>query len=376
MHLYTIKPLAICAVALLMFPFNGLSQDHQIFENISPSIVIIETTTGAGSGFIINDDGTLYVLTNEHVLRGGNPRIRTLDGRSVRMLGLDIADDLDLARMRIEDQGFKGLTVAQTTPRMGERVFVFGNSDGQGVATLISGRIVGIGPDRVETDARFVQGNSGSPIVSSQGHVYAVATYATLNQNRNDWLKEGTRFNEVRRFGLRANNTKWVSFTWDEYIIRAQSLSDLATYVNDAFDLLLTERYMRRVSTSGVRSSVRLNYDVQTHRHKYKTSDRLSRVLSDTATSFNRLMSAADQAQSDIHTHSRSRGRTQRDNVERSFFFSQSGVRRHHDEFKRLMDNIYQTPTPMVLRSDWKTKAFHQEAHEWLEILKLITAFE
>lgn len=92
---------------------------------------------------------------------------------------------------------------------MNEQVWVFGNSDGAGVITSIGGEVIGIGGDKIEVDAKFVSGNSGSPVIDAHGDVIGIATYAEIHRNSRDWVKSDTRFNETRRYALTLGGVEW-----------------------------------------------------------------------------------------------------------------------------------------------------------------------
>ena len=47
--------------------------------------------------------------------------------------------------------------------RIGDDVVVLGNSGGGGVITSIPGKVVGVGPDRIEVSAEFIQATPGAP---------------------------------------------------------------------------------------------------------------------------------------------------------------------------------------------------------------------
>ncbi|HMO52670.1 MAG TPA: serine protease [Kiritimatiellia bacterium] len=212
------------------------------FSKIKPCLAIVSTANGVGSGFIVSIDNVNYFLTNEHVIRGGiKPHARLLDGTSVKLMGLELCRDRDLARFRV-DANVHALKLHSGIPELGDPVAIYGNSDGGGVVTEILGKVIGIGPDEVETDAKFVQGNSGSPLLTEDGEVIAVATYATLYQDSSDWLKSGTRFGDVRRFALRIPTEGWVEVEYSDYKKRATTLIDAATYVDDLIAFLVHMR--------------------------------------------------------------------------------------------------------------------------------------
>jgi hypothetical protein len=84
-------------------------------------------------------------------------------------------------------------------------VRVYGNSDGRGVFTDLSGKILGVGPSSIEIDAPFVPGNSGCPVLSyPEMKVVGVATLLTYALPT--WVMQGSRFASVRHFATRIDN--------------------------------------------------------------------------------------------------------------------------------------------------------------------------
>lgn len=201
--------------------------------------VIIKTATSVGSGFIADMDGKKYLITNDHVMRGGPPMTaQLLDGTKVTSTNIEVSATRDLVRLPLDASNSLPALPLAVTSRLGQPIFVYGNSDGASVVTSVSGSIVGLGTDEVETDAEFVRGNSGSPMVLRDGSVLAVATYATRNPEPSDWIKQGTRFADIRRFGFRLAGTQWVRMSLKEYYLRADCLTDMQTLCKDLCILL------------------------------------------------------------------------------------------------------------------------------------------
>ena len=209
-----------------------------VFDAVAPSVVLIKTPRGSGTGFLYVDKGETYLVTNEHITRSGfPPSAQLLNGEKIILKSMEIADNLDLVRFKVSNTNLPALKAAMTGYSIEDKIHVFGNSGGQGVATLLTGKILGIGPDRVEVSAEFIQGNSGSPIILSNGQVLAVATYVVLPDDPQDWVKRGTRFNQARRFGLRLDAAKWVAMKDAEYIALSDALEDLRTFCEDFYVL-------------------------------------------------------------------------------------------------------------------------------------------
>ena len=229
----------ILLILSIMPNFNAFGDESTVlFAKVQPSLAIITTPLTSGSGSIVLIEGKKYLLTNEHVTRGGKPiSIRMLSGSRLTYTGIDVADEQDLIRFELSDQTIPALEINNSQVNIGQPVFVFGNSDGAGVATSMKGSVLGIGPDTIEIDASFIQGNSGSPIINQTGQVIAVATYAIKLSEPNDWIKKGTRFNDIRRMCLRLNTVNWVSIATNDYFLRADALADLNTYCSDLYEI-------------------------------------------------------------------------------------------------------------------------------------------
>src|SRR4029079_18790371 len=135
------------------------------------------TRRGAGSGFIIDPDGS--ILTNEHVIEGMERIVVKLsDGRSLggRVIGAD--PDTDIALIKVDGQ--QGLPVAPLDDsgnlRTGEWVCAIGNPLGYehsvrvGVVSYVGRKLFDASLDSyIQTDAAINFGNSGGPLIHAGG---------------------------------------------------------------------------------------------------------------------------------------------------------------------------------------------------------------
>ena len=218
------------------------------------SIVIITTERGGGTGFICAMGGTNYIVTNTHVLEGAQRYdFRTLNQNHLTGLSLELADDRDLARIRLDKTPVPALAVAGGLPKIGEKITVLGNSEGMDAVTRLEGAVDGLGPNVVEVNAKFVSGNSGSPILNASGGVVAVATFVTRPGFTN-WVNQGTRFSQVRRFGVRLDAPVWVPINPRLFYQESTVLRDFETFLRDSATMmnLLNHHDLEKLSLFGV----------------------------------------------------------------------------------------------------------------------------
>lgn len=151
--------------------------------------------TSMGSGFIISDDG--LVVTNQHVV-GNNPTeimISTMDGSTYKaeLMGSDELTDIALLKIQ-SDEPFSFIEFSDSDDvRVGEWAIALGNpfglfEDGQPTVTVgvVSARNRDFRPDpsnprvyidMIQTDASINMGNSGGPLLNSEGDVIGINTF-------------------------------------------------------------------------------------------------------------------------------------------------------------------------------------------------------
>jgi serine protease Do len=166
------------------FPEGPFGDMFKHFFGDTPRFPQRFRTQGAGSGVIINSDGT--VLTNNHVVDGASEIVVTLSDKQehkARVVGRD--PKTDLAVLKIDGAGpFKAATLGDSeAARVGEWVLAIGNPFGLSntvTAGIVSakGRIIGAGPydDFIQTDAPINPGNSGGPLFNMKGEVIGINT--------------------------------------------------------------------------------------------------------------------------------------------------------------------------------------------------------
>ncbi len=178
----------------------------EVVERVGPSVAAVRLhdaggagdKLGGGSGFLFTPDG--YVLTNSHVVRAGQPaaaarpalrhRLSLADGREfdARWVGDD--PDTDLAVLSIDGLSKGALAHAplgrSAGLKRGQIAIAIGNPLGfehtvtAGIVSALgrsmrtsTGRLI---PDVIQTDAALNPGNSGGPLLDSNGEVIGINT--------------------------------------------------------------------------------------------------------------------------------------------------------------------------------------------------------
>ena len=135
----------------------------------------------AGSGVIISSDG--YIVTNNHVVNGGDEITVSLDDNSeysARVIGAD--ESTDLALIKIDGKNLPAITIANSEDlKVGEWVLAVGNPLGLNntvTAGIVSAKARQVGANGVEsfiqTDAAINKGNSGGALVNTRGELVGI----------------------------------------------------------------------------------------------------------------------------------------------------------------------------------------------------------
>ena len=216
---------------------TGSGSDFTIGDQIVANVIVIKGNEGSGTGVVVSDGSNTYLYSNLHIV-SGNKGVKLLDntGKSYSVRGFECASDRDLVRLILADPPTRGLPLTNTVP-VGTRVAVCGNAEGEDVMRPVYGEVLGIGPQKVETSAEFVQGHSGSPIVTRDGHVVGIATYVT--RANTNWVNKDTPFTVTRRFGCRvANVPEWVPVSMRWFTQESNILQERETAIRDVFAVL------------------------------------------------------------------------------------------------------------------------------------------
>ena len=175
------------------------AENVKIYRQSSPAVANIVTRTveydffynpvpveGAGSGFLIDTAG--HILTNYHVIEGAQTIEVTLGDQSrykAKLIGTDTRNDIALIQIDSRGRKIPPLPLGDSRNLLvGQRVLAIGNPFGF-QSTLTTGIVSSLGrtvqtsdttfiDDAIQTDAAINRGNSGGPLLNSQGEVIGI----------------------------------------------------------------------------------------------------------------------------------------------------------------------------------------------------------
>jgi serine protease Do len=162
-------------------------------ERVGSAVVLVETPSGLGSGFIVHPDG--YLVTNDHVIQGDRDItvtqfVQTETGfervkhEKVRLVAMNAY--VDLALLKIQDSKDLPTVPLGEMDRVtvGQPVFAIGNPLGlersvsEGIVSTLNRPFEGL--TYIQTTTQINPGNSGGPLFNLKGEVVGVTNMTVL----------------------------------------------------------------------------------------------------------------------------------------------------------------------------------------------------
>ena len=163
-----------------------------IYQQYSPGVVSIRTTTAQGSGWVYSGEG--YIVTNNHVV-GTETKVEVDFASGLKtfgnVVGTDAYSDLAVIKVDVAASELHPLPLGDSDIlRVGQTVIAIGNPFGLsgsmttgiisalGRALPTSNQVSGGGyfsnADIIQTDAALNPGNSGGPLLNLNGEVIGI----------------------------------------------------------------------------------------------------------------------------------------------------------------------------------------------------------
>lgn len=160
---------------------------QKIAQSAIPSIALIKTRTGLGTGFVVRDG---RIATNLHVIEGADDVAVTLDDKEledVRVVASDVLHDLVV--LSVKPGKMRALPLGDSDGvQAGQEIVAIGHPLGLG-NTVSNGLVSGIrevqpGLKMLQVSAPISQGSSGGPLIDEHGQVVGISTLLiTRGQN-------------------------------------------------------------------------------------------------------------------------------------------------------------------------------------------------
>ncbi len=149
----------------------------------------VEMPQGAGSGFVYDSNG--HIITNYHVVQGGSSFVVTFhnDPKQYKASIVGTAPDKDIAVLKLNEKPSQLVPIVFGSSKdllVGQHSFAIGSPFGldytltTGVISALGRKIDGIGGvkinNMIQTDAAINMGNSGGPLLDSNGRLIGMNT--------------------------------------------------------------------------------------------------------------------------------------------------------------------------------------------------------
>lgn len=161
---------------------------RQIVASVTPSVVQVETSSGLGSGVVLDAQGD--IVTNSHVVGNSTSfTVTTSDGHAYKasLVGNDPANDLAEIKATVGDNTLKPATFGDSSQvQVGDIVLAIGSPLGL-PDSVSEGIVSALGRQQqesatitltnlIQTTAPLNPGNSGGALVDISGHVIGIPT--------------------------------------------------------------------------------------------------------------------------------------------------------------------------------------------------------
>src|SRR5215471_757825 len=173
---------AICFVAAVIYGQAVVYDYSKLYEQASPAVVQVSTDDGSGSGFLVTRFG--HIATNYHVIRNSRYlAVQFPDGRKVKATVAAVNPHYDMAVLKVNSDVVKGIeplpilpVEKESTIKVGIPVVAIGSPLNQKFL-MTQGILSKVDETTVLGDFLLQAGNSGGPLMNTEGEVVAINTF-------------------------------------------------------------------------------------------------------------------------------------------------------------------------------------------------------
>jgi S1-C subfamily serine protease len=153
-----------------------------IIETEIEGVVTIKTDISQGTGFLITETG--YLVTNYHVIQGAKAAgVFTSDNQQHQVSLVGHNANMDVALLKIEEKSHAIELGDSDDVKVGEKVLAIGNPLGlsftatEGIISALHRKGSNELPYYFQTDVSLNPGNSGGPLLNTQGQVIGINNF-------------------------------------------------------------------------------------------------------------------------------------------------------------------------------------------------------
>jgi putative serine protease PepD len=169
-------------------PAGGGLTANEIYKQASDAVVEVQAGNASGTGFVVDTDG--HVVTNEHVVGTARTvQLRFAEGgeEQARVIATDRSTDLAVLDVDLSGHNVTPMELGSSAGvEVGDSVYAIGNPFGL-ERSFTAGIVSAVGrdirapngftiSDAIQTDAPVNQGNSGGPLLDTEGNVIGVVS--------------------------------------------------------------------------------------------------------------------------------------------------------------------------------------------------------
>jgi len=160
---------------------------------------LVDEVSNIGTGFVVDPNG--IIVTNQHVVSDTTAKYKVITSDGVEYEAVEILrdDGNDVALLKIDAKNLKALKLGDSDNlAVGQTVIAIGTPLGEYAGSVTTGVISGLGrsvtassgwfgsttkvyENVIQTDAAVNPGNSGGPLINTQGEVIGINFATTAN---------------------------------------------------------------------------------------------------------------------------------------------------------------------------------------------------
>jgi putative serine protease PepD len=177
------RSLAAVLFAVILAGSGAAQGVADLVERARPAVAIVVARTGGslsqGSGFVYDARG--FLLTAAHAVEGaGEVTVRLPNRRPMLAVVAQTSRSIDVAALRVGEEGLPFIPLAAGRPRVGEEIVVLGypradviGFDDLTVTRGIVSRVL-VDQGLLQFDASVNPGNSGGPVLNNRGEAVGI----------------------------------------------------------------------------------------------------------------------------------------------------------------------------------------------------------